>query len=91
MKVTERLLEDISGMSDSELRKYLLKEGKQVQISYDADDIAVMKRQELLDVICDCLHSDLREYLHSEFKGDSDYSPMHPNETREEFLEHEDK
>ena len=91
MRKTERLLEDISIMSDAELRKYLLKEGEQVRISYNSDDIAVMNRQELLDVICDCLHNELQEYLHSEFIGDSDYSPMHPNETREEFLEHEDK
>ncbi|MEI8361352.1 MAG: hypothetical protein WCG01_04440 [bacterium] len=43
---------------------------------------------EIRDYAIDLVYSDFMHY-HTECQG-GDYDPMHPNETVEEFLEHED-
>ena len=47
-----------------------------------------MSRSELVDYVIEYYYPDLFE-LHSECQG-GDYCNIHPNETEEEFLDHED-
>jgi hypothetical protein len=48
-----------------------------------------MKREEILDRIVELYSREDLMSLHSEYQ-DWDYSSMHPDETVEEFLDHED-
>lgn len=81
MKLIDRILE----MDEEELRSFLIDE-------CGADDTIVpldeMDKNALIDYIADNYHPEIIE-LHSECQG-GDYNSMHPDETEEEFHDHED-
>ena len=79
-------LEDrIREMDKEDLIDFLVEECGADPVDNDFDR---MNRGELVDHIVDYYHPELFE-LHSECQG-GDYCSAHPNETEEEFAEHED-
>jgi hypothetical protein len=71
-------------MDEEELLEYL-----RTECNDQVDESMFQNQEEILNYIVSVYHSELMDALHSEHQ-DFDYSPMHPNKTVEEFLEHED-
>jgi hypothetical protein len=74
--------DELAEMSKEELSELLVRLG-------DNEDTTLWDEQELLDHIIETYAMDCFERLHSEGR-DEDYSSLHPDETTEEFEDHED-
>lgn len=83
--MSKELMERIKGMDEGELADFLIDECGADDTINDFDQ---MSKTELIDHIVDCYLPELIE-LHSKFQ-DGESSIMHPDETVEEFMEHED-
>jgi hypothetical protein len=74
--------DELATMNENNLRMLL----QELEFS---EDTSLWSRQELLDYIIDEYADHCFHQLHSEGR-DYNYSDMHPDETLEEFEEHED-
>ncbi|MBE9561921.1 MAG: hypothetical protein IMF12_03515 [Proteobacteria bacterium] len=72
---------DLAEMNEEKLKKLLL------HLGY-TEDTPLLDKQDLLDIIIDEYARECFSQLHSEGQ-DYDYSPWHPDETVEEFKDHE--
>jgi len=79
MKVSENILLE---MDEDELREHL------VELGEDEDVLDYLNERELRDLAIDCHYPELMEH-HSECELD-DHCSSFPNETKEEFFDHED-
>lgn len=86
----QRLLEEIQDMDQDGLQAYIAEQNDEIGLDLDLDEIDGAEIQTLLDFIADHIHPELVGELHSECQ-DGDFSSMHPDETSEEFHDHEDR
>ena len=87
VKNDEERWNDVLDMTNDDLLDYL-------NDMYDTDHgfTPDSSHTEILSYVIRKHHDELEGYLEEylETSEDEDYSPMHPNETKEEFFDHED-